>query len=148
MTQKLNYFPFCDAFIFPAIKQYFPKRNPLTQGFIFRISLQLTFLLISCLILKQKHFSQFSFAVDWRNSGKYPARVVFYINICFFVSNVGWCLQFIPGARRLMTCRSDHTTRIHEPLVTFNLYILLFIFRFSIAFLNLLLVLRPVLLIF
>jgi len=73
-------------------------------------------------------FALFSFAVDWRNSGKYPARVVFYINICFFVSNVGWCLQFIPGARRLMTCRSDHTTRIHEPSGAQGSTLCLFVF--------------------
>jgi len=58
---------------------------------------------------------QLSFFIDWKNSSKYPARIIFYINACFFVGGIGWLSQFFPGARDEIVCRKDGTMRLAEP---------------------------------
>lgn len=60
-------------------------------------------------------FTIITFLIDWRSANKYPALVIFYINCCFFVSCIGWAVQFIEGNRELITCRKNKTTRISEP---------------------------------
>ena len=59
---------------------------------------------------------QLSFFVDWKNSSKYPAKIIFYINVCFFLAGVGWLAQFFPGARDEIVCRKDGTMRLAEPV--------------------------------
>jgi len=68
--------------------------------------------IISCLL---SVFALLSFVIDWKNCSKYPARIVFYINLCFFITHIGWSIQFLPGARELITCRTDGTVRLNEP---------------------------------
>ena len=60
-------------------------------------------------------FPQLSFVIDWANSSRYPARIIFYINMCFFIGSIGWLAQFIPGARDDIVCRADGTMRLKEP---------------------------------
>lgn len=52
---------------------------------------------------------------DWRNSNRYPAVILFYVNACFFVGSIGWLAQFMDGARREIVCRADGTMRLGEP---------------------------------
>ncbi|XP_078665081.1 protein smoothened-like [Branchiostoma floridae x Branchiostoma belcheri] len=60
-------------------------------------------------------FTLATFLVDWKNSSRYPALILFYINGCFFVGSIGWLAQFSEGARDDIVCRSDGTMRIAEP---------------------------------
>ncbi|NXQ64198.1 SMO protein, partial [Anthoscopus minutus] len=56
-----------------------------------------------------------TFVADWRNSNRYPAVILFYINACFFVGSIGWLAQFMDGARDEIVCRADGTMRLGEP---------------------------------
>ncbi|CAH1406701.1 unnamed protein product [Nezara viridula] len=66
-------------------------------------------------------FAVFTFIIDWRHSNKYPALVIFYINLCFFVVCMGWLVQFLPGGREDVVCRKDGTLRTGEPSAGENL---------------------------
>nr|NP_001071819.1 smoothened protein [Ciona intestinalis]BAE06698.1 smoothened [Ciona intestinalis] len=63
-------------------------------------------------------FAMLSFFVDWKNSNKYPARIIFYINLCFFMACIGWLAQFFSNARNEIVCRRDGTMRLGEPVGT------------------------------
>ncbi|CAK8689281.1 unnamed protein product [Clavelina lepadiformis] len=63
-------------------------------------------------------FAMLSFFIDWKNSSKYPARIIFYINLCFFLGGIGWLAQFFSGAREEIVCRRDGTMRLAEPVGT------------------------------
>lgn len=67
--------------------------------------------------------AQMTFLADWKNSNRYPAVILFYINACFFVGSIGWLAQFLDGARKEIVCKSDNTMRLGEPS-----YVLGFIF--------------------
>ncbi|KAG8224389.1 hypothetical protein J437_LFUL016392 [Ladona fulva] len=57
-----------------------------------------------------------TFLIDWRAANRYPALVIFYINLCFLVSTGGWLAQFVgSGARQDIVCRKDGTLRMSEP---------------------------------
>uniref|UniRef100_A0A8C6WX70 Protein smoothened n=1 Tax=Neogobius melanostomus TaxID=47308 RepID=A0A8C6WX70_9GOBI len=60
-------------------------------------------------------FTLATFLADWKNSNRYPAVILFYINACFFVGSIGWLAQFLDGARREIVCKSDNTMRLGEP---------------------------------
>ncbi|NWU98124.1 SMO protein, partial [Upupa epops] len=60
-------------------------------------------------------FTLATFLADWRNSNRYPAVILFYINACFFVGSIGWLAQFMDGARNEIVCRADGTMRLGEP---------------------------------
>ncbi|KAM6896744.1 protein smoothened isoform 1-T2 [Lycodopsis pacificus] len=60
-------------------------------------------------------FTLATFLADWRNSNRYPAVILFYINACFFVGSIGWLAQFLDGARDEIVCKSDNTMRLGEP---------------------------------
>lgn len=60
-------------------------------------------------------FTLATFLADWRNSNRYPAVILFYINTCFFVGSIGWLAQFLDGARKEIVCKSDNTMRLGEP---------------------------------
>ncbi|XP_043662212.1 protein smoothened isoform X2 [Drosophila teissieri] len=62
-----------------------------------------------------------TFFIDWKNANKYPAVIVFYINLCFLISCVGWLLQFTSGSREDIVCRKDGTLRHSEPTAGENL---------------------------
>lgn len=59
--------------------------------------------------------SQATFLADWKNSNRYPAVILFYINACFFIGSIGWLAQFMDGARKEIVCKSDNTMRLGEP---------------------------------
>ncbi|NXR24258.1 SMO protein, partial [Cinclus mexicanus] len=61
------------------------------------------------------HPLQATFVADWRNSNRYPAVILFYVNACFFVGSIGWLAQFMDGARDEIVCRADGTMRLGEP---------------------------------
>nr|CAB3266401.1 smoothened protein [Phallusia mammillata] len=63
-------------------------------------------------------FAMLSFFIDWKNSSKYPARIIFYINLCFFLGSIGWLAQFFDDARDEIVCRRDGTMRLGEPVGT------------------------------
>ncbi|XP_037099547.1 smoothened homolog [Syngnathus acus] len=60
-------------------------------------------------------FTLATFLADWKNSNRYPAVILFYINACFFVGSIGWLAQFLDGARDEIVCKSDNTMRLGEP---------------------------------
>ncbi len=60
-------------------------------------------------------FAVFTFTIDWHNGNKYPALIIFYVNICYMISCVGWLAQFVPGAKQDIVCRSDNTLKQGEP---------------------------------
>ncbi|XP_057711528.1 protein smoothened [Corythoichthys intestinalis] len=60
-------------------------------------------------------FTLATFLADWKNSNRYPAVILFYINACFFVGSIGWLAQFMDGAREEIVCKSDNTMRLGEP---------------------------------
>lgn len=60
-------------------------------------------------------FTLATFLADWKNSNRYPAVILFYINACFFVGSIGWLAQFLDGARNEIVCKSDNTMRLGEP---------------------------------
>nr|XP_034984516.1 smoothened homolog [Zootoca vivipara] len=56
-----------------------------------------------------------TFLADWKNSNRYPAVILFYVNACFFMGSIGWLAQFMDGARSEIVCRADGTMRLGEP---------------------------------
>nr|UYR58210.1 smoothened precursor [Eupentacta fraudatrix] len=66
-----------------------------------------------CLILT--FFTLATFIADWKNSSRYPAVILFYMNGCFFMASIGFLAQFPPNAREDIVCRTDETMRIGEP---------------------------------
>lgn len=56
-----------------------------------------------------------TYLIDWRAANKYPVLIIFYINGCFLVASIGFMVQFHPGVRQDLTCRSDGTLREGEP---------------------------------
>ena len=38
-----------------------------------------------------------------------------FVNVCFIMSDIGWAIQFIPGARDFISCAEDGTERLNEP---------------------------------
>ncbi|XP_017856969.1 PREDICTED: protein smoothened isoform X1 [Drosophila arizonae] len=62
-----------------------------------------------------------TFLIDWQNANKYPAVIVFYINLCFLISCFGWLVQFTSGSREDIVCRKDGTLRHSEPAAGENL---------------------------
>ncbi|XP_077972657.1 protein smoothened-like isoform X2 [Styela clava] len=61
-------------------------------------------------------FAMLSFFIDWKNSSRYPARIIFYINVCFFLCTFGWLAQFFQDSRNEIVCRKDGTVRLGEPV--------------------------------
>ncbi|XP_055381678.1 protein smoothened [Condylostylus longicornis] len=62
-----------------------------------------------------------TFVIDWQNANKYPALIVFYINLCFAIASLGWLIQFTPGSRDDIVCKKDGTLRHSEPSAGENL---------------------------
>ncbi|XP_030830155.1 smoothened homolog [Strongylocentrotus purpuratus] len=60
-------------------------------------------------------FTLCTFFADWKNSSKYPAVILFYMNGCFFLGSIGFLAQFSDGAREDIVCRHDGTMRLAEP---------------------------------
>jgi smoothened protein len=53
--------------------------------------------------------------IDWRSASRYPAVIIFYMNVCFAAACIGWIAQYIPSARQDIICRKDGTARVSEP---------------------------------
>lgn len=68
-----------------------------------------------------------TFLADWKNSNRYPAVILFYINACFFVGSIGWLAQFLDGARKEIVCKSDNTMRLGEPSYVSGLFFFLIV---------------------
>ncbi|KAI9560873.1 hypothetical protein GHT06_011827 [Daphnia sinensis] len=60
-------------------------------------------------------FAVFTFLIDWRSASRYPAVIIFYMNVCFAAACIGWIAQYIPSARQDIICRKDGTARVSEP---------------------------------
>lgn len=77
-----------------------------------------------------------TFLIDWENANKYPALIVFYINLCFLIACLGWLAQFTPGGRDDIVCRKDGTLRHSEPTAGENLsciVVFIFVYYFLMA---------------
>ena len=68
-------------------------------------------------VLRGYNLLQLTFILDWKSLHRYPAIILFFINVSFFIGTVGWLAQFIPGARRDIVCRRDGTVRRAEPQI-------------------------------
>ncbi|KAK9885339.1 hypothetical protein WA026_010838 [Henosepilachna vigintioctopunctata] len=67
-------------------------------------------------------FTIITFLIDWSAANKYPALAIFYINVCFFISYMGWLIQFLsPETREDIVCKRDGTLRKSEPSANENL---------------------------
>ncbi len=66
-------------------------------------------------VIPAYNFPQATFLADWKNSNRYPAVILFYVNACFFIGSIGWLAQFMDGARKEIVCKSDDTMRLGEP---------------------------------
>lgn len=67
-------------------------------------------------------FTIVTFLIDWNAANKYPALAIFYINVCFFISYIGWFMQFLsPETREDIVCKRDGTLRKSEPSANENL---------------------------
>ncbi|XP_070533789.1 protein smoothened-like [Ptychodera flava] len=71
--------------------------------------------IMASLCVVSTFFTLATFFADWKNSNKYPALILFYMNGCFFVGSIGWLAQFTEGARDDIVCRKDGTLRLAEP---------------------------------
>lgn len=60
-------------------------------------------------------FTVVTFLIDWHSANKYPAVVIFYINVCFLITSVGWLIQFISGYREAIVCHKDGTLKMEQP---------------------------------
>ena len=61
-------------------------------------------------------FAVMTFMVDWKGGSKYPARAIFYLNLCFVISNIGLLAQFSgDNVRDDIVCRADGVGRHQEP---------------------------------
>ena len=82
-------------------------------------------------------FAVFTFFVDWKGGSSYPARAIFYLNMCFVIVNVGWLAQFLgSGARDDIVCRRDGVARHQEPGSGENLscvLVFILVYYFSLA---------------
>lgn len=83
-------------------------------------------------------FSVLTFIIDWRSSNRYPAVIIFYLNMCLMIANIGWLLgSALSKGPQEIVCRPDNTTRHGEPgnsPENFNcLSVFLLIYYFSMA---------------
>lgn len=83
-------------------------------------------------------FSVLTFIIDWRSSNRYPAVIIFYLNMCLMISNTGWLLgSVLSKGPHEIVCRPDNTTRYSEPGNSpenfYCLSVFLLIYYFSMA---------------
>ncbi|CAG2166838.1 unnamed protein product, partial [Oppiella nova] len=79
-----------------------------------------------------------TFIIDWHSSNRYPAVIIFYLNLCFMIADTGWLAQSVlHSGHREIVCRPDNTSRYGEPGNSpDNLYCLstfLLVYYFSMA---------------
>uniref|UniRef100_T1ISZ0 G-protein coupled receptors family 2 profile 2 domain-containing protein n=1 Tax=Strigamia maritima TaxID=126957 RepID=T1ISZ0_STRMM len=72
-------------------------------------------IIVGSICLSCSLFAVVTFLIDWKSVNKYPGLIIFYINFCFLIVNIGWMAQFTPGAREDIVCRKDGTLRLREP---------------------------------
>ncbi|XP_054157907.1 uncharacterized protein LOC128956240 [Oppia nitens] len=61
-------------------------------------------------------FVVITFVIDWRSSSRWPALIIFYLNLCLFAHYAGWLMQSaLHDGHRVISCRPDNTTRYGEP---------------------------------
>ncbi|CAI9739644.1 smoothened homolog [Octopus vulgaris] len=70
---------------------------------------------LGTLSLLSSLFTVLTFLIDWKNASRYPALILFFINICFVMGSIGWLAQFAGNAREDIVCNADKTVRIGEP---------------------------------
>ncbi|XP_066159357.1 protein smoothened isoform X1 [Euwallacea fornicatus] len=80
----------------------------------------ITYGAIICIILN--FFTALTFFIDWKSANRYPAKGIFFINICFVISYSGYLAQFFGSdTREDIVCKKDGTLRKWEPSATENL---------------------------
>ncbi|ENN70504.1 hypothetical protein YQE_12680, partial [Dendroctonus ponderosae] len=73
-----------------------------------------------CIILHV--FAITTFAINWKTANRYPAKGIFYVNVCFAISYGGYLMQFLAAdTREDIVCKKDGTLRKSEPSATENL---------------------------
>lgn len=77
-------------------------------------------LTLASMCLTANLFAVATFLVDWRSASRYPAVIIFYMNVCFAAACTGWLAQYTPLARQDILCRKDGTPRISEPRYDFQ----------------------------
>ncbi|KAF7282687.1 hypothetical protein GWI33_002154 [Rhynchophorus ferrugineus] len=96
------------------------KDSRYTENENYQIHKLITYCALICIILNL--FTVMTFVIDWKTANKYPAKAIFYVNICFAISYGGWLVQFIGyDTREDIVCKKDGTLRKSEPSATENL---------------------------
>ncbi|RWS24631.1 smoothened-like protein [Leptotrombidium deliense] len=100
---------------------YTNEEHKQVESFIFKGSLLSFMCTLFCVL---------TFIIDWKSSNRYPPVIIFYINICIMITNIGWLFQFmITDGKSTIVCREDKTLRYGSsasdgycPLVFFLIY--------------------------
>lgn len=59
-------------------------------------------------------FTMASFLIDWKCQKRYPAVILFILNVCFIFFILGWILQFFDSSNSI-GCTSKGDRRMNEP---------------------------------
>ncbi|XP_060522091.1 protein smoothened [Cylas formicarius] len=96
------------------------KDSLYTENEHYQIHKLVTYCALVCILLNL--FAVATFIIDWRSANKYPAKAIFYVNICFLISHGGWLVQFLGyDTKEDIVCKKDGTLRKFEPSATENL---------------------------
>ncbi|KAL1488964.1 hypothetical protein ABEB36_014747 [Hypothenemus hampei] len=96
------------------------KDSKYTDNEQYQIHKLITYGALLCIILNI--FTVTTFLIDWKTGNRYPAKGIFYVNICFAISYGGYLVQFLGNdTREDVVCKKDGTLRKSEPSATENL---------------------------
>ncbi|XP_050297763.1 protein smoothened isoform X2 [Anthonomus grandis grandis] len=96
------------------------KDTKYTENEHYQIHKLITYCVLLCIILNI--FTVTTFLIDWKTANRYPAKGIFYVNICFAISYGGYLMQFLGyDTREDIVCKKDGTLRKSEPSATENL---------------------------
>ncbi|CAG9773620.1 unnamed protein product [Ceutorhynchus assimilis] len=96
------------------------KDSKFTDNEHYQIHKLITYCSLLCIVLNV--FTVTTFLIDWKTANRYPAKGIFYVNICFAISYGGYLVQFLGyDTREDIVCKKDGTLRKSEPSATENL---------------------------
>jgi len=64
-----------------------------TENEHYQIHKLITYGSLLCIVLNI--FTVTTFLIDWKTANRYPAKGIFYVNICFAISYGGYLVQFL-----------------------------------------------------
>ncbi|XP_017776095.1 PREDICTED: protein smoothened isoform X2 [Nicrophorus vespilloides] len=92
-----------------------------TEDEHFQIHKLIACCVIVCIVLIL--FTVVTFVIDWKTANPYYALAIFYTNVCFLISYLGWSVQFLGNDyREGVVCKKGGTLRRSEPSASENLW--------------------------